>query len=75
MTATLILLYAQPITRILRLTTDDLVNDPEENLTLRLGTPPTGFVGHVVGYCRANLKASFWYVFCSGYLRETGRRP
>jgi hypothetical protein len=36
----LMLLYAQPISRILRLTTDDVTHDDDQVL-LRLGTPPS----------------------------------
>lgn len=36
----LMLLYAQPISRILRLTTDDVIHDDDQVL-LRLGTPPS----------------------------------
>lgn len=39
--ATLMLLYAQPLTRILRLTADDLTRDPDGQTWLRLGDPPS----------------------------------
>jgi hypothetical protein len=38
--ATLLLLYAQPVSRIVRLTTDDVIQDGDQVL-LRLGDPPT----------------------------------
>ena len=38
--ATIVLLYAQPLTRILLLTTDDVVHD-NDIVALRLGDPPT----------------------------------
>jgi hypothetical protein len=39
--ACLMLLYAQPLTRILRLTTADLTRDPGSQTWLRLGDPPS----------------------------------
>lgn len=38
--ACLVLLYAQPVTRLVRLTVDDLIQDQEE-LLLKFGDPPT----------------------------------
>ncbi|MFI8913141.1 hypothetical protein ACIGW4_16240 [Streptomyces sp. NPDC053513] len=38
--AALVLLYAQPVSRIVRLTTDDLTDD-ETTVTVRLGDPPS----------------------------------
>lgn len=40
-TATLILLYAQPINRIVRLTTDHITTGQDGTVLLRLGDPPT----------------------------------
>ncbi|WP_307710692.1 hypothetical protein [Streptomyces sp. V1I6] len=51
--AALVLLYAQPITRITRLTTDDVLQDGEEVL-IRLGDPPPPipipFAGPLLAY-------------------------
>jgi hypothetical protein len=38
--ATLILLYAQPLSRIVRLTVSDILTDPHGRLLIRLGDPP-----------------------------------
>lgn len=38
--ATLVLLYAQPLSRIVRLTVDDVLTDPEGRVLIRLGDPP-----------------------------------
>ncbi|MGV9383412.1 hypothetical protein ACWDRB_46885 [Nonomuraea sp. NPDC003707] len=49
--ALLVLLYAQPISRILRLTLDDLTRDGDQAL-LRLGDPPSPVPEHYGGVAR-----------------------
>ena len=50
----LILLYAQPVSRIVRLTIDDILHDGDHTL-LRLGEPPTPVPEPVAGLLRAYL--------------------
>jgi hypothetical protein len=46
--AAILLLYAQPLSRIVRLTLDDVIRDDDQVL-LRLGDPPTPVPGPVAG--------------------------
>ncbi|HBH58847.1 MAG TPA: hypothetical protein DDY41_12065, partial [Arthrobacter bacterium] len=50
----LILLYAQPVSRIVRLTIDDVLHDGDHTL-LRLGEPPTPVPEPLAGLLRAYL--------------------
>lgn len=50
----MILLYAQPVSRIVRLTIDDILHDGDHTL-LRLGEPPTPVPEPVAGLLRAYL--------------------
>ncbi|GAA1498313.1 hypothetical protein [Paeniglutamicibacter kerguelensis] len=51
----MILLYAQPVSRIVRLTTDDVLHDGDHTL-LRLGEPPTPVPEPLAGLLRAYLE-------------------
>lgn len=51
----LILLYAQPVSRIVRLTIDDILHDGDHTL-LRLGEPPTPVPEPLAGLLRAYLE-------------------
>ncbi|MFD7835246.1 hypothetical protein [Streptomyces sp. NPDC059761] len=52
--ASLVLLYAQPISRIVRLTTEDVIDDGSA-LMVRLGDPPSPLPGPVASLVRAYL--------------------
>ncbi|MGH3772588.1 MAG: hypothetical protein ACRDRW_14530 [Pseudonocardiaceae bacterium] len=52
--ATLMLLYAQPLTRILRLTTDDVLHQDNE-VSIRLGDPPTPIPPPFAGLLRTHI--------------------
>ncbi len=60
--AGLLLLYAQPISRIARLTVDDIVHDENQEVHIRLGNPPSPvpppFAALLLGYAadRANMR-------------------
>ncbi|MFI9724388.1 hypothetical protein ACIHFE_32930 [Streptomyces sp. NPDC052396] len=52
--AALVLLYAQPVSRIVRLTTEDVADDGDA-LTIRLGDPPSSLPAPVADLVRAYL--------------------
>ncbi|GAA3126897.1 hypothetical protein GCM10020254_87880 [Streptomyces goshikiensis] len=52
--ASLVLLYAQPVSRIVRLTTEDVIDDGDA-LIVRLGDPPAPLPGPVASLVRAYL--------------------
>jgi hypothetical protein len=55
-TAALVLFYAQPVSRIVRLTTDD-VTDDEITVTVRLGDPPSPLPEPVADLMRAYIQS------------------
>lgn len=55
--AALVLLYAQPVTRIVRLTLED-VTDDGTNVTVCLGDPPSSLPKPAVGLMRAYIQCS-----------------
>lgn len=54
---TLILLYAQPLSRIVRLTIDDVLTDSEGRLLIRLGDPPAPIPSPFDGIVRSHLQS------------------
>lgn len=54
--AALVLLYAQPVSRIVRLTIDDVTND-ETTVTVRLGDPPSPLPEPVADLMRACIQS------------------
>lgn len=54
--AALVLLYAQPVTRIVRLTVDDVLDDGA-TITVRLGDPPSPLPESVAGLMRAYVQS------------------
>ena len=55
--ATLVLLYAQPLSRIVRLTVDDVLTDPEGRVLIRLGDPPAPIPSPFDDIVRSHLRA------------------
>ncbi|MCZ0982355.1 hypothetical protein O1L60_35135 [Streptomyces diastatochromogenes] len=75
--ASLVLLFAQPLTRIVRLTTDDILDDGQQ-VHLRLGDPPSPLPEPVADLVRDHLRslpARTPTVNLSAHWLFPGRRP
>ncbi|MEW2257877.1 hypothetical protein [Streptomyces sp. NPDC047869] len=75
--AALVLLYAQPVSRIVRLTIDDVIGD-ETVVTVRLGDPPSPPPEPVAGLMRAYLQSRQHLPYASSRSSQwlfPGRQP
>ncbi|WP_405966665.1 hypothetical protein OG613_05995 [Streptomyces sp. NBC_00015] len=75
--AALVLLYAQPVSRIVRLTIDD-VSDDETTVTVRLGDPPSPLPEPVADLMRAYIKSRQHLPYASSRSSQwffPGRQP
>ncbi|MFJ3520438.1 hypothetical protein [Streptomyces sp. NPDC090131] len=75
--AALVLLYAQPVSRIVRLTIDD-VTDDETTVTIRLGDPPSPLPEPVADLMRAYIQARQHLPYASSRSSQwlfPGRQP
>ncbi|MEU5092053.1 hypothetical protein [Streptomyces sp. NPDC021356] len=75
--AALVLLYAQPVSRIVRLTIDDLMDD-ETVVTVRLGDPPSPLAEPVADLMRAYMRSRQHLPYASSRSSQwlfPGRQP
>ncbi|MFC1230469.1 hypothetical protein ACIGW5_30835 [Streptomyces prasinus] len=75
--AALVLLYAQPVTRIVRLTVDDVIDDGT-TVTVRLGDPPSPLPEPVAGLMRAYVQSCWHLPYASSRSSQwlfPGRQP
>ncbi|MFD3622557.1 hypothetical protein ACFWWT_46985 [Streptomyces sp. NPDC058676] len=75
--AALVLLYAQPVSRIVRLTIDDVADD-ETTVTVQLGDPPSPLPEPVAGLMRAYIQSRQHLPYASSRSSQwlfPGRQP